>query len=192
MREVGIFGGSFNPVHNGHIGLARQMLELAALDEVWFMVSPLNPFKTSAHDLLSDDRRLELVSKALEGEPRLSASDYEFHLPKPSYTWKTLKSLRAERPDCHFTLIIGADNWHNFTRWAQADYLITNYPIVVYPREGYPVDPAHLPPSVKLVPATLLPFSSTTIRRRVKAGLDISGMVPEAIVPLVKQYYASL
>lgn len=115
--HIGIYGGSFNPIHTGHIALARTLLRLTSLDEIWFMVSPLNPFKRATEDLLADNLRLKLTQLALEGEPRLVASDFEFGLPKPSYTYDTLRKLTETYPQNHFTLIMGADNWLAFDRW---------------------------------------------------------------------------
>ena len=103
MKNVGIFGGSFNPIHTGHIALAKSLCEKAGLDEVWFMVSPQNPFKQAATDLLDDSLRFELVEKALKGESLLKACNYEFHLQKPSYTWHTLQALSKDYPDIDFT-----------------------------------------------------------------------------------------
>ena len=109
MKKVGIFGGSFNPIHTGHIALAKSLCEKACLNEVWFMVSPMNPFKKTATDLLDDQLRLEMVEKALEHEPQLKACDYEFRLPKPSYTWHTLQAISKDYPENEFTLLIGGD-----------------------------------------------------------------------------------
>lgn len=186
---IGIFGGSFNPIHTGHIHLARQILRKARLDEVWFMVSPLNPFKTASTDLLADNLRLAMARRALEGEEGLVASDYEFHLPKPSYTWSTLQHLSRDFPDFHFSLIIGADNWLSFGHWARPDYILSHHNVIVYPRKGYAVDVKSLPPNVSLVDTELYPVSSTEIRARVRSGESISGLVPDSIAPLVMQYY---
>lgn len=188
-QRIGIFGGSFNPLHCGHIRLARQLLQLAALDEIWFVVSPLNPLKEAATDLLADDLRLLMTRQALAREPRLRASDYEFRLPKPSYMWNTLAHLQAEWPGREFVLVIGADNWLAFDRWARADYILAHYEVAVYPRPGYPVDRAALPPGVHLLDTDLYHVSSTDIRRRVQAGLSVEGLVPESIRMLVEQYY---
>lgn len=191
LKTTGIFGGSFNPIHNGHIALARQLLRLASLDEIWFMVSPLNPFKRDAGDLLDDGRRLLMARKALQGEPRLVACDYEFRLPKPSYTWDTLRHLSADCPDRAFTLLIGADNWLAFDRWRHGSDILARWPVVVYPREGCPVDAASLPPGVTLARTRLYNVSSTEIRHRVAEGQNVAGLVPDSILPLVKDYYAS-
>lgn len=188
-RRTGIFGGSFNPIHNGHVALARHILAQAALDEIWFVVSPLNPFKTDATDLLPDDLRLDLTRQALAAEPRFVASDYEFHLPRPSYMWNTLRHLAADYPDREFVLIIGADNWLSFDRWAEPQYILDHHAIVVYPRTGCPIDAASLPPRVHLVDTPLYPISSTDIRRRVKAGLPIDALVPAAITVRVAECY---
>lgn len=187
--RIGIFGGSFNPIHTGHIHLARQILKEASLDGIWFMVSPLNPFKAATSDLLNDRLRLQMAQKALEVEEALTASDYEFHLPKPSYTWSTLRLLSDDYPTCDFSLIIGADNWLAFDRWARPDYILSHHDIIIYPREGYAVDESALPGNVTLVNTELYPVSSTEIRRRVRSGESISGLVPDGIAPMVLQYY---
>ena len=188
-KRIGIFGGSFNPVHTGHICLARQLLTAVSLDEIWFMVSPLNPFKQDFTDLLPDDVRLELTREALKDEPCMLASDYEFSLPRPSYMWNTLAHLSYDYPQYSFTLIVGADNWLAFDRWARHDFIQQYYDIAVYPRKGYDVDTESLPSHVKLVQAELYPFSSTDIRTMVHQGQSIKGLVPDSILSKVKRLY---
>lgn len=186
--NVGIFGGSFNPIHIGHIALAKSLCEKTGLDEVWFMVSPMNPFKQAATDLLDDNLRLELVEKALENEPQLRACDYEFHLPKPSYTWHTLQAITLDYPDIAFTLLIGGDNWAAFDKWYHHDDILAHYPIVVYPRQGS--DIRNVPEGVTIVETPLLNISSTEIRRHIAEGKSIMGMVPLSIEQKVTNYYA--
>lgn len=186
--NVGIFGGSFNPIHTGHIALAKSLCEKAGLDEVWFMVSPMNPFKQAATDLLDDNLRLELVEKALENEPQLRACDYEFHLPKPSYTWHTLQAITQDYPDIAFTLLIGGDNWAAFDKWYHHDDILAHYPIVVYPRQDS--DIGNVPEGVTIVETPLLNISSTEIRRHIAEGKSITGMVPLSIEQKVTNYYA--
>ena len=186
--KTGIYGGSFNPIHNGHIAIAKRMLELAGLDEIWLIVSPQNPLKT-AGSLLDDRLRLEMTQRALAPYPQLTASDYEFRLPRPSYMWNTLQQLSADYPEREFTLLIGADNWLAFDRWAHSQDIITHYRIAVYPRPGYEVDAAAMPPSVTYVHSDLYPVSSTEIRRRIAAGESIEGMVPQDIQAMVEHYY---
>ena len=179
--SIGIFGGSFNPIHNGHIALAKAFLEKENLDEVWFMVSPQNPFKVD-QQLLADHLRLKLVSKAINYNPRFKASDYEFHLPKPSYTWNTLQHLTHDFPRYRFTILIGGDNWDAFNRWYHAEDILANYKLVVYPRRGQNLDKTSLPTNVSLLQTPLIDISSTTIRNRIKSGEDINDIVPEVIV----------
>lgn len=186
-KKVGIFGGSFNPIHTGHIALAKSLCEKAGLDEVWFMVSPMNPFKKTATDLLDDHLRLEMVEKALEKEPLLKTCDYEFRLPKPSYTWHTLQAISQEFTDIEFTLLIGGDNWAAFDKWYHHEDILAHYPIVVYPRQGSSV--GAVPEGVTIVATPLLNISSTEIRQRIKEGKSIKGMVPESIEELVKRNY---
>jgi len=190
MIKTGIFGGSFNPIHNGHISLARQLKEKAGLDEVWLMVSPQNPMKRQA-DLLSDEARLQMARLALEHETGIIACDYEMHLPKPSYTWLTLQALSRDYPDRQFVLMIGGDNWTIFHRWYHADDILQNYQVVVYPRrDEQPVKKA-LPAGVTMVEAELLDVSSTEIRQRIRERRSIQKLVPPSVAAFIKQegYY---
>lgn len=187
--SIGIFGGSFNPIHYGHIELAKQLLVQQQLDEVWFVVSPLNPFKQQADDLLSDKQRWLLTETALATEPRLRACDVEFHLPRPSYMWNTLQHLSQHYPTYRFTLLIGADNWLSFHKWAHWQSILDHYAIAIYPRDGYPLQSESLPPGVTLVTTTRYPVSSTLIRSLVKQGASIRGMVPAAIETMVESFY---
>ena len=187
MTKTGIFGGSFNPIHNGHIALARQLCAAAGLDEVWLMVSPQNPLKRQA-DLLDDQQRLRLAQLAVAGEPLIHASDYEFHLPRPSYTWNTLQALEHDFPDRQFTLMIGGDNWQSFHCWYRAGDILGRYPLVVYPRRGSTV--GKVPDGVTVVEADLLDISSTDIRRRIRCHQPITGLVPPCIEAEVVAAYS--
>ena len=187
--RTGIYGGSFNPIHNGHIAIARAMTTRAGLDEVWLVVSPQNPLKP-AGSLLADEKRLLMAQTAVSGIPGVTATDYEFHLPRPSYMWNTLQSLSRDFPEHDFTLLIGADNWAVFHRWYRADDIIAHYPIAIYPRTGYPIDTASLPPNVKLIDTGLYDISSTQVKELIARGGDITGLVPDSVVPLATQFYS--
>ena len=135
-RIVAIYGGTFNPVHLGHVQLAHCICNTGIVDEVWFMVSPLNPLKQNAEDRpLPTDIRLRLAEMALKDYDNLNASDFETHLPMPSYTITTLKELHNNYPDCEFKLIVGQDNWKFFHRWVQAQEIKQNHDIIVYGRK---------------------------------------------------------
>ena len=179
MKRTGIFGGSFNPIHCGHIALAKEILRQTELDEVWLMVSPQNPLKEE-NELLDDSLRYQLAQKALEGVEGIEASDYEFHLPKPSYTWTTLQRLQQDYPDRAFTLLIGGDNWERFERWYHWKDILRNFDVVVYPRDG----------QAGTIQADLLPVSSTEVREHVRRGESIEGLVPAVIIDDVKRLYA--
>lgn len=187
-RLTGIFGGSFNPLHCGHIALAREVVRQQLAADVWLMVSPQNPLKQQA-DLADEEWRLTMARRALEDVEHVEASDFEFQLPRPSYTWHTLQALKAAYPQRTFALIIGSDNWLLFDRWAHADDLRANYPIIIYPRKGFDVDTSLLPKSVQLLQAPLFPITSTDIRQLVKEGKDIDGLVPESIRADVRRMY---
>ena len=185
--RTGIYGGSFNPIHNGHIAIARAMLDCDAVDEVWLMVSPQNPLKQSA-DLLDEQLRLDMTRRATADIPCVTACDYEFHMPRPSYMWHTLQSLSRDYPDREFTLLIGADNWQGFDHWYHADDIIAHYPIRIYPRRGYDIEASTLPHNVKLVDTGLYDVSSTMVRERIRRGEDVSQLIPASIIEMAKVY----
>lgn len=185
--NIGLFGGSFNPIHNGHVRLAKSLLQKAALDEVWFLVSPQNPFKQN-QQLLDDDKRLQLVRLALKEEPQLMASDFEFHLPKPSYTWNTLQALEQEYPERKFTLLIGGDNWEAFDKWYRYEDILKRYPIIVYPREGSKVSGVKFQDSdIQIVETPLINISSTQIRQRLQEGKSVRGLVNTEVAMVIEQ-----
>ena len=186
MIKTGIFGGSFNPIHNGHISLARQLKEKVGLDEVWLMVSPQNPMKQQV-DLLSDETRIQMARLALEHETHIVASDYEMHLPKPSYTWLTLQALSRDYPDRQFVLMIGGDNWTIFDKWYHADDILQHFQVVVYPRRDEQSVKKDLPANVTIVEAELLDISSTEIRQRIREGRSIQKLVPRSVATFIKQ-----
>ena len=179
MRTA-IFGGSFNPIHRGHIALADFVVQGGWTDEVWLLVSPQNPLKAAA-GLLPEQLRLTLAQQATENYDRIKVSDFEFHLPRSSFTYKTLAALRESHPDRSFQILIGADNWLCFDRWARHEELLRDYELLVYPREGYDIHTASLPPNVRFVPAPLFPFSSTQLREMLLRGEDLSGILPQEI-----------
>ncbi|MCF0199249.1 MAG: nicotinate-nucleotide adenylyltransferase [Bacteroidaceae bacterium] len=168
--RTGIYGGSFNPIHRGHTTLGRALCDMGWVDELWFLVSPLNPFKQNATDLLADEARLELTRLAVEGDTRLQVCDAEMHLPRPSYMVATLEFLRQQYPDREFVLVIGADNWARFMHWKQPEEILRHHHVVIYPRPGYPIDGQTLPPRVHLAETPLIDVSSTAIRRRIASG----------------------
>ncbi|MDE6548204.1 MAG: nicotinate (nicotinamide) nucleotide adenylyltransferase [Muribaculaceae bacterium] len=166
---VGIFGGSFDPIHEGHVNLAKYVLDHTDLDEVWLMVSPLNPLKPQGY-VATNEQRLEMARLAVEGIPGIRVSDFEFHLPIPSYTYKTLTELKKAYPDIDFRLIIGGDNWANFGKWKNPDEILNEFGIIVYPRPGEnlpgPTSNVQRPTSNAMIlnAAPQMPVSSTQIR----------------------------
>lgn len=185
--RIGLFFGSFNPVHNGHIGIARYLLDNGYCDKLWFVISPCNPFKVNQALLLEQDR-LEMVKTAIAGDERMSACDIEFSMPKPSYTVDTLRLLSSRYPDCLFKLIIGEDNLCNFHLWKDDQWIRTHYPLLVYPRKGFECSGEEYP-GISFVDAPLFPYSSTEIRDRIRSGGDISDWVPSCLRSLVIKKY---
>ena len=168
--RIGIFGGSFNPIHTGHTRLGQWLVRKNYVDELWFMVSPLNPLKQDSTELLPDGLRLQLAQLAVEGKAGLRVSDFEMHLPRPSYMVHTLAQLRQAYPQHEFLLIIGADNWLRFNQWRNSEEIMLHHRLLVYPRPGYALDTASMPQGVSLVATPLFDISSTQIRQAIANG----------------------
>ena len=183
-KRTVIFGGSFDPIHVGHMALAREVCLRGLADEVWFMVSPQNPHKQGSR-LSDEQQRLQMVQMAIEGMPGIKACDFEFSLPRPSYTLNTLTALDEAYPDQEFSLLIGADNWEKFDKWYKGDEILSRYGVIVYPR-GNDSEPA-LPAGVRWLPARLHDVSSTMVRTAVAAGEDIASMVPAAVARYINE-----
>lgn len=175
--KIGIYGGSFNPIHIGHVSLAKNILQENIVDELWFVVSPRNPLKNE--DVLEDDfTRLSHVRDVVAGIDRAKVSDVEFHLPKPSYMYMTLKKIQEQCPKDILFLIIGADNWLCFKAWKNYEEILEKYNILIYPRQGYKIDSSVLPSNVKYLEMPIYNISSSQIRDMVSRGEDIIEYMP--------------
>lgn len=179
IRLVGLYFGSFNPVHIGHMAIANYMVEYTDLNEFWFVVTPQNPHKEKKN-LLHDFDRLELVKRAVKDDNRMQVSDIEFFLPKPSYTIDTLTYLQERNPSTHFKILLGSDNLQSFHKWKNHEAILENYGIVVYPRIGYDASSFPLHPNITVAEgAPRMEISSSFIRKAIKAGKDIRHFLPE-------------
>ena len=177
--KIGLYFGSFNPVHTGHLIIANHILNETTLERIWFVVSPQNPFKANA-TLLNEYDRLHLLKIATEDDIRIKVSDIEFSLPRPSYTSITLAHLQEKYPDYSFSIIMGSDSFQNLKKWKNAEMIIAQYNIYVYTRPGFPVVNS-LGKSVIIPDAPLLDISSTRIREYVRNKKSISFLVPEKV-----------
>lgn len=177
--ETGLFFGSFNPIHHGHLIVASHILETGLLKEIWFVVSPQNPFKNPG-SLLNENHRFRLVQDAIEGDPLLKASNIEFKLPKPSFTTDTLAHLKEKFPSTSFSIIMGSDSFQNIEKWKNAKHLLKNYPIIVYPRRGH--EPQNIPGAkVTFTTSPFIEISSTHIRELIRKRKSIRYYVPESV-----------
>lgn len=182
---AGLFFGSFNPVHNGHLVIAQYMLDYTGLDEVWFVVSPQNPFKDT-NSLLAGTKRLELVRLAIRGNPKFKACDLELKLGTPSYTIHTLDALQQMYPGRAFALIMGTDNLDSLKKWKDYQRIAGQFAIYAYPRPGY--DQSHIPefPHTTIVKAPMMEISSSLIREMIAQGKDPSYMIPKAVLNRIR------
>jgi nicotinate-nucleotide adenylyltransferase len=176
--KTAIFSGSFNPIHIGHLAVANWICEFCDVDELWFMVSPQNPLKNTS-ELIDETKRFEMVSEAIKGYPKFVASDFEFSMPRPSYTIDTLRALRLKYPERDFSLLMGADCWNGIRQWKEYGALMDEFPIIIYPRKDYDIIiPAKYSSSVTKTDAPLIEISSTFIRRAIAAGKDVRFFLP--------------
>lgn len=183
MKKIGLFFGSFNPIHIGHLILANYFLENSDMDELWFVVSPQNPFKDKK-SLLTDHNRLDMVQLAVKNYPKMRASNVEFSLPKPSYTIDTLTYLKEKYPNYSFALIMGEDNLDSLPKWKNAEKLMSDYQIIVYPRtfEGEKKDSEYLQhENISMVNAPIIELSATEIRNMIKEGKNVRPMLPTEV-----------
>ena len=177
LIKTGLFFGSFNPIHNGHMAIAEYIREYTDLEQLWFVVSPQNPFKKKA-SLLEDHHRLELVHRAIGDDTRFRVSDIEFHMPKPSYTVDTLSYLSEKYPDREFSIILGADNLKSFNKWKNCEILVEKYKRYVYPRFGVCDDEMKKHKNVELVHAPRIEISSSFIREAIADGKTVKYFMP--------------
>ena len=188
--QIGLYFGSFNPVHIGHLIIANTVLSASKLDKLWFVISPQNPLKASS-TLLSEYHRKHLIDLAIEGENKIRTSNVEFSLPKPSYTIDTVTYLSEKHPSHTFTIILGSDSYTNIKKWKNYELLLKNYRIIIYERPGFEIsDP--LPSTVSLVAAPLLEISSTLVRDRIKNNQSIKFFVPDVVKEEIERnhYYS--
>jgi len=187
--RIGLYFGSFNPVHVGHLIIANHVLNETNLERIWFVVSPHNPFKEEKN-LLNEYHRLHLVRLATEDDTRIRASDIEFTLPKPSYTSNTLAYLTEKHPEHQFMIIMGSDSFQNLSKWKNPEYIIKNFPIYVYKRPGFEVTD-QFGAKVHILDAPLLQISATRIREYIQKGKSARYMVPDKVLEEIEKghYY---
>ena len=189
--RIAIFSGSFNPIHNGHLNIAREVLKQCAADELWFLVSPQNPLKKNL-ELLPEADRLTMVKIAIENEQDMKASDYEFNLPRPTYTIHTLENLRFNYPQYQFRLLIGGDNFALFDKWYGYKSIIAEFGLIVYPRPGFQNDYPAKFPNTTVISAPLINLSASFIREKLFKGESIEGMVPEKVALFLYSYFNNI
>jgi len=187
--KIGLYFGSFNPIHIGHLIVASYVANHTEIQQVWFIVSPQNPHKPSSV-LLNEYHRLHLVWLAVEDDLRLKASEVEFKLPRPSYTIDTLTYLQEKYPQHEFSIIMGSDSFQNLPKWKNFELLVKNYPFIVYKRQGFEVTD-NWNASVTVLQAPILQISATEIRDNIKTGKTIRYLVPEKVREEIEQnsYY---
>jgi nicotinate-nucleotide adenylyltransferase len=177
--NIGLYFGSFNPIHTGHLIIASHVVNQTPIQQVWLVVSPQNPFK-NATGLLNEYDRLHLANLAIDDETSIRASDVEFKLPRPSYTIDTLTYLQEKYPQHHFSIIMGSDGFQNLPKWKNADLLMKHYPIIIYKRPGFEITDTW-GAAVQVLDAPMLDISATLIRNNIRKGKSIRYLVPDKV-----------
>ena len=186
--KIGIFGGSFNPIHSGHAIIAHHIITSGSVDRLWLMVSPVNPLKVDKKQQVAGTDRLRMVEMVSRPMEHVETSAFEFTMPKPSYTIDTLNALQAKFPDDEFYLVIGADNWAVFNRWRNSEEILAKYHLLVYPRLGFDVEiPENLRDRVTLVDAPIIELSSTMVRERLARGMSVRFYVPDEVLGYIER-----
>ncbi len=185
METVGILGGSFNPVHIGHMMVASYLVEWGYVDKVWLTLSPLNPLK-EGYELLPDIKRLQMLSIAARGAEKIDICDIELTMPRPSYTINTLDLLAERFPDTRFKLVIGSDNWRIFDQWREPQRILDNYGVLVYLRPGYPVNDDGTA-GMEIVHAPMADISSTMVREAIAKGRDMNYFLPAGVYQYIRE-----
>ena len=186
-KQIALFFGSFNPIHVGHLIIAQSIHQNTPADEVWFVVSPQNPFKEK-DSLLDEAQRLDLVKTAIQDNFSFRASNIEFHLPKPSYTIDTLKHLEEKHPDNAFHLIMGTDNLQHLHKWKNYEQIVNHHQIFAYNRPGSEKTPFHHHEQVTIVDGPLMHISASMIRRFLQEGKSVKYLVTEPVRQILENY----
>jgi nicotinate-nucleotide adenylyltransferase len=179
--KTGLFFGSFNPIHIGHLIVASTIYEFSDLNEIWFVVSPQNPHKRNSKSLIHEFDRMDMVELAIEGHPHFRATDIEFRMKKPNYTIDTLAYLKDRYPSHDFVLIVGEDNLASFVRWKNHGLILENYGLIVYPRPDSKKSDIMEHPNVKLIEAPRMDISASFVRRCIRENKSIRYLVPEKV-----------
>lgn len=182
-ETIGIMGGSFNPVHIGHLMLAQYIREWGYVDKVWLTLSPQNPLKNT-DDMIPDMKRLSMLNKATRDVKGIETCDIELSMPRPSYTIDTLDTLKRRYPAKKFRLIVGSDNWAIFRKWRDWERILDEYGVLVYPRPGYPMPTQHID-GMEPVEAPVIDVSSTFVRNAIARGRDVSFFVPQGVYKFI-------
>ncbi|MCH5599942.1 nicotinate (nicotinamide) nucleotide adenylyltransferase [Niabella ginsengisoli] len=183
--RIGLYFGSFNPIHHAHLIIANHILNETLVDKVWFVVSPHNPLKETS-SLLDENHRFHLVNVAIEADDRLKASNIEFSLPRPSYTSITLAHLSEKYPQHEFCIIMGSDSFQNIRRWKNFEFILKNYQILIYERPGFEIAD-NINAKINILKAPLLELSATAIRKLIKEKKSLKYLLPEAVITEIEK-----